>query len=395
MSETVLQQVGVLQQVNVLFASDSTPADVVVAFDAEVPKGSQSSRSMNHLTLTFNWQVRARAEAGALYVELSGINEVACMAMGVYERVVDRHTQDGRGVYRQMCRDDGEKGECWMWWHEGEWCISNVENDVGLHRSDRAQQWVNSDAVVLEEVDEQWHLKRYYDSQFVYHALVRVLGMGEAEQLRVQLDCKRMKREVLQLVIGNTFFTLNPITQLVIELVTWGKYLLLVTRIHILCWRDELCQVEEELLELRRQFQQHGLASLEDTLPRPPVPSHGGNAAVEPERWGMTKAQMRQFIKACMLTREWEELAVQGSQYKEAGHVNGYDLCSSYVVPWTQGTGCSVSLLMNDTPVQADVMISHGELPTIDVFLVCAVDASVWVCSVGRGYGAGVGNAEG
>lgn len=136
---------------------------------------------------------------------------------------------------------------------------------------------------------------------------------------------------------------------------------------------------------LCEQFQEQGLASLEDVLPRPAIPSHGGNAAVEPERWGMRKAQMRQFIEACMLTREWEELAAQGNQYKKAGHVNGYELCSSYVVPWTKGTGCSVSLLMNETPMQAEVMISHawGE----DMEQVCQIlqddvsDATVvWFC---------------
>ena len=75
----------------------------------------------------------------------------------------------------------------------------------------------------------------------------------------------------------------------------------------------------------------------------------------------MTKQQMLQFIEACTITNEWDELGAHEDNWKEAGYVNGYQLCNSYVKPWTRGTGCSVSLLMNATPLLAEVMISHGE----------------------------------
>ena len=91
-----------------------------------------------------------------------------------------------------------------------------------------------------------------------------------------------------------------------------------------------------------------------------------------------------------MITNEWDELAEQedqsryplpdGTLRKEAGagYVNGYQLCNSYVKPWTRGTGCSVSLLMNATPLLAEVMISHGEFSFAGLLLL--IDACV--CSL-------------
>ena len=75
-----------------------------------------------------------------------------------------------------------------------------------------------------------------------------------------------------------------------------------------------------------------------------------------------------------MITKEWDELAEQTNR-KEAGYVNGYQLCNNYVKPWTRGTGCSVSLLMNATPLLAEVMISHGEFSFAGLLLL--IDACV------------------
>ena len=97
-------------------------------------------------------------------------------------------------------------------------------------------------------------------------------------------------------------------------------------------------------------------------FPRPSVPSHGGNRAVEPQYWGMIVEQLLQFVQACKVTEEWHELQQSTEFGKEVGHVNGYQVCDTYVKPWTQGTGCSVSLLMNADLRKADVMISHGKL---------------------------------
>ena len=124
---------------------------------------------------------------------------------------------------------------------------------------------------------------------------------------------------------------------------------------------DQIPEAEQAELTMWKMFK--GLNSLEDVLPQPtPVPTHGGNAAVDPVDWGMTVAQLLLFVEACMATKAWDELSQSTERNKENGHVNGYQLCNSYVKPWTKGTGCSVSLLMNTKPRTAEVMISHGDL---------------------------------
>jgi len=47
--------------------------------------------------------------------------------------------------------------------------------------------------------------------------------------------------------------------------------------------------------------------------------------------------------------------------------VNGYQLSQEFVIPWTRGTGCSVSLLMNPKePLEAEVMVSHAWAESMD-----------------------------
>ena len=124
---------------------------------------------------------------------------------------------------------------------------------------------------------------------------------------------------------------------------------------------DQLSEAEQAELTISKGFK--GLNSVTDVLPQPtPVPTHGGNWKVDPADWGMTNAQLLLFVEACMATREWDELSQTTEWDKEYGHVNGYQLCDSYVKKWTAGTGCSVSLLMNTEPRKAEIMISHGKL---------------------------------
>ena len=108
------------------------------------------------------------------------------------------------------------------------------------------------------------------------------------------------------------------------------------------------------------------IPTLQDILPRPPVPGHGGNGTQPPEKWGITVLQFLEFVGACKATAEWARLFAEGMTWCAEGKaapacVTGYEVCNKFVIPWTAGTGCGVSLLMNKTPQQAQVMISHGE----------------------------------
>lgn len=97
-----------------------------------------------------------------------------------------------------------------------------------------------------------------------------------------------------------------------------------------------------------------------------PVPSHGGNLKVPPECWGMTLEQFIQVVHAFKMSGTWVDLRETHNQFKAAGHVNAYDMSTGFVVPLTTGTGCSVSLLMNEKPLSAEVMISHAWAEDMD-----------------------------
>merc|ERR1711990_956791 len=77
----------------------------------------------------------------------------------------------------------------------------------------------------------------------------------------------------------------------------------------------------------------------------------------------MTVLQWLQFTEACQATNDWTELFMfksENPKIPSPGCVSGYQVSKQFVKPWTKGTGCSVSLLMNETPRQADLMLSHG-----------------------------------
>jgi len=97
-------------------------------------------------------------------------------------------------------------------------------------------------------------------------------------------------------------------------------------------------------------------------LPFPRVPRHGGNAkeGVPVTKWAMTMEQLHQFINACKQSAMWQKIKETKDKWGKIGHVNGYDLNENWVKPWTRGTGCSVSLLMNEEPKEAEIMFSHA-----------------------------------
>eukprot|EP00747_Dinoflagellata_sp_TGD_P107137 gnl/TRDRNA2_/TRDRNA2_170038_c0_seq6.p1 gnl/TRDRNA2_/TRDRNA2_170038_c0~~gnl/TRDRNA2_/TRDRNA2_170038_c0_seq6.p1 ORF type:complete len:466 (+),score=113.85 gnl/TRDRNA2_/TRDRNA2_170038_c0_seq6:69-1400(+) len=134
---------------------------------------------------------------------------------------------------------------------------------------------------------------------------------------------------------------------------------------------------------------------MSDVPPRPEwLPSEGpGNLNVPPEKWGMTLRQWCAFILACKLADIdlWKMLEAS-TERKEAGYVNLYQICDTYVKPWTRNMGSSVALLLNaEDPKQAEVMISHawGECIMESVTAVVGaankwgmtLDTVIWFCT--------------
>ncbi|CAE8592040.1 unnamed protein product [Polarella glacialis] len=90
--------------------------------------------------------------------------------------------------------------------------------------------------------------------------------------------------------------------------------------------------------------------------PRPDwLPKTGpGQKNVDPLCWCLSVAQWVFFIRKCVETCTWKKLAEIKGEYE----ITMYDICEK---PWTEGTGCSIALLMNTAeqlPVEG--MLSHA-----------------------------------
>jgi len=122
--------------------------------------------------------------------------------------------------------------------------------------------------------------------------------------------------------------------------------------------------------------------------PRPEwLPKVGlGLANVDPVCWALSVEQWVLFVEACRATETWTALAKtkwekalemnpqKGGKEELASHpgytaviadmgetvITMYDVKDHFVVPWTQGTGNSVALLMNRKPQKAKLMVSHA-----------------------------------
>ncbi|CAE8704168.1 unnamed protein product, partial [Polarella glacialis] len=78
----------------------------------------------------------------------------------------------------------------------------------------------------------------------------------------------------------------------------------------------------------------------------------------QPTKWAMTLDQWNEFIDFCKQAPLWQDIKYWKG---EGGHVNLYEMVDNFVIPFTQGTGCSVAVLMNkDAPKVAEVMLSHS-----------------------------------
>lgn len=75
----------------------------------------------------------------------------------------------------------------------------------------------------------------------------------------------------------------------------------------------------------------------------------------EPHKWTLTIGQMLDVMDCCMKHDRYTKTKLEKSS------VNMYDINSSFVIPWTKGTGCSVAILMNqDKGMPAGLMLSHA-----------------------------------
>lgn len=95
------------------------------------------------------------------------------------------------------------------------------------------------------------------------------------------------------------------------------------------------------------------------SAPRPSwLPSCGpGQANVDPLQWGLSIEQWIFFVRACVATDVWKALVAGKGEY----NITMYDIKDYFVVPWTAGTGSSISLLMNGaSSKKVELMISHA-----------------------------------
>ena len=95
------------------------------------------------------------------------------------------------------------------------------------------------------------------------------------------------------------------------------------------------------------------LAPRPDWLPK----SGPGQQNVRPLCWSLSVEQWIRLVNVCVTTDTWKELAKEKGEYK----INMYDVNEHFVKPWTQGTGCSIALLMNaEQQLEAEGMFSHA-----------------------------------
>ena len=141
-------------------------------------------------------------EAGAQYIKLSGIaaGEPQHGRMGVYRRVEGRHTECGRGVYQQEFDGAGEAASAgWMWFHNGDWAVSDAEKDVGTNR---CVLHVTSDAVVPEESAGEWKAS---DGKNWIVTIVSVSALSEAEHDALLRVAEERRAEVCTRALGKLY----------------------------------------------------------------------------------------------------------------------------------------------------------------------------------------------
>eukprot|EP00440_Ansanella_granifera_P026968 gb/GFBE01029288.1/.p1 GENE.gb/GFBE01029288.1/~~gb/GFBE01029288.1/.p1 ORF type:complete len:640 (+),score=72.07 gb/GFBE01029288.1/:1-1920(+) len=87
-------------------------------------------------------------------------------------------------------------------------------------------------------------------------------------------------------------------------------------------------------------------------------PQRCGDEDVWPERWGLSKPQIRELLIKLRHDPTWDR---QNSVYK---------MVADFVVPWTKGKGVGYALLVNqEAPEEVNVMVSHAWAENAEEFL--------------------------
>ncbi len=75
----------------------------------------------------------------------------------------------------------------------------------------------------------------------------------------------------------------------------------------------------------------------------------------EPEKWTLTIDEWMRVVDCCKESAEYHSVKAKKR------YVSMYDLCNIAVKPWTEGTGCSVAVLMSQHREEpAKLMLSHA-----------------------------------
>lgn len=120
-----------------------------------------------------------------------------------------------------------------------------------------------------------------------------------------------------------------------------------------------------------------------------------GNWKAPPDLWALSISQLSSFIAACVICPEWEELVESDNSGLRRDCVNLYQVNKAFIIPWTRGTGNSISLLMNiEKPLRAELMISHAWAEDILAALMAILgkatsmsidfDTPVWFCALSQ-----------
>lgn len=81
------------------------------------------------------------------------------------------------------------------------------------------------------------------------------------------------------------------------------------------------------------------------------------NANTLPEKWGMSVAQLNDFVGWCKAHPRWEWIESEHTDRM----VSGYELDTFFVRPWTADTGAGAALCMNsDEPKQVNLYLCHA-----------------------------------
>eukprot|EP00927_Polykrikos_kofoidii_P083043 TRINITY_DN8413_c0_g1_i3.p1 TRINITY_DN8413_c0_g1~~TRINITY_DN8413_c0_g1_i3.p1 ORF type:complete len:400 (+),score=63.35 TRINITY_DN8413_c0_g1_i3:62-1201(+) len=148
--------------------------------------------------------------------------------------------------------------------------------------------------------------------------------------------------------------------------------------------REALAKCKDMVVPLAAQTSAAPAAAPSAECGRPTWLSKVGPAAgqmgVPPAHWSLRVTDLKDLLESCRACSGWRD------------GMNMYEVVDEFIIPWTQGTGCSYALLANaDKPLPAKLMISHNWTESFDTFVESVVrfcishgiplSTPVWVCA--------------